>query len=360
MIEALTLIVPGEPDQRTGGYIYDGKIVEALRRMGWMVDVIGLEGEFPLADQTAVAAMDATLSSQADGAAVVIDGLALSAVPEAIASHAQRLDLSALVHPPLADETGLAESDRAHLLESERRALSLCRRIIVTSSFTARRLRELGLSADVAHVVEPGVEAQALAPAAVARLNNVTEPEQERLLCVASLTPRKGQDVLLEALAALPRDGWRCRLSGSDQRHPAFASRLKAQIQRLNLADRVELAGERDESQLNADYGWATVCVLPSHYEGYGMVVSESLARGLPMICTSGGALADTLPEGAGVKVPPNNAEALHAALQRWLSQPQLRREWTRGAARIRETLPSWADSARRFADALNVSQVAP
>jgi len=349
----LTLIVPGDPDQRTGGYLFDRRIVEELRQLGRTVDVVGLDGRFPLADQTAVASMDAALTALPEAAAVVIDGLALGAVPEAVSPHAARLDLSALVHHPLADETGLNQPDRQHLLDSERRALALCRRIIVTSAFTARRLVELDLSTHPAFVVEPGVEAAALAPAARARLGEAMEPAEEHLLCVASLTPRKGQDVLLDALAGLPGHGWRCRLSGSEQRDPAFARRVKQQVQRLGLVDRVELCGERDAAQLAADYAWATVCVLPSHYEGYGMVISEALARGLPVISTTGGALADTLPDGAGLKVAPNDVAQLQAAIARWMGDPSLRRELTAAAVRVREQLPGWADSARRFAMAL-------
>lgn len=354
MSEPLTLIVPGDPDQRTGGYLYDRCIVAELRRLGRAVRVVGLDGRFPLADATAAAAMEATLATLPDAAAVVIDGLALGAVPEAVSRHAERLDLSGLVHHPLADETGLSPAERERLLDSERRALALCRRIIVTSAFTARRLGELGLDARQAFVVEPGVEAAALAPAARARLAGTGEPVEQQLLCVASLTPRKGQDVLLEALAGLPRQGWHCRLSGDDRRDPAFAARLRRQLHALDLAGRVTLAGERDAAELAADYDWATVCVLPSHYEGYGMVVSEALARGLPMISTTGGALADTLPAGAGLRVPPNDPGALQDALLRWLNEPALRRELTASAAARRDRLPDWAESARRFNAALS------
>ena len=353
MSDTLTLIVPGDPAQRTGGYLYDHHIVEELRHAGRKVRVLGLSGRFPLADSGAARAMDAALSERPDGAAVVIDGLALGAVPDAVARHAARLDLSALVHHPLADETGLDPALQRQLLDSERRALALCRRIIVTSAFTARRLQALGLSERTPAVVEPGVATAALAPVANARLNEQPEPAEEQLLCVASLTPRKGQDVLLAALAGLEASNWRCRLSGSDQRDPAFAARLAAQLQALALGGRLELTGERDPLSLEADYAWATVCVLPSHYEGYGMVVSEALARGLPVISTTGGALADTLPDGAGLKVAPNDVGQLRAALERWLSEPQLRRDLTRAAVGLRAQLPSWADSARLFAAAL-------
>ncbi len=354
MSDGLTLIVPGNPDQRTGGYLYDRRIVEELRRLGRSVDVVGLDGRFPIADETAAESMESALAALPDGAQVVIDGLALGAVPDAVAPHAERLDLNALVHHPLADETGLSAADQALLLDRERRALALCRRIVVTSRFTARRLIELGLSKLRARVVEPGVEVSALAPAVKARLDNAPEPNEERMLCVASLTPRKGQDVLLDALGGLSRSRWRCRLSGSDQRDPDFAAALRARIQRLALDERIELVGERDEAQLAADYDWATVCVLPSHYEGYGMVVTEALARGLPVISTTGGALADTLPDDAGIQVAPGNVEQLRAALLRWLGDPPLRRELTRGAAGRRAALASWAGSAGRFADALD------
>ena len=354
MSKSLTLIVPGNPDQRTGGYLYDRRIVEELRRQGRSIDMIGLDGRFPIADETAAESMDSALAALPDGAQVVIDGLALGAVPEAVARHAEQLDLNALVHHPLADETGLSAADQALLLDRERRALALCRRIIVTSHFTARRLVELGMVERHAYVVEPGVEPAPLAPAVEARLDNAPEPNEERLLCVASLTPRKGQDVLLDALGGLSRSRWRCRLSGSDQRDSDFAAGLRTRIQRLALDDQVELVGERDEVELADDYDWATVCVLPSHYEGYGMVVTEALARGLPVISTSGGALADTLPDGAGMKVTPGNVEQLRAALLRWLGDPPLRRELTRGAADRRTALPGWADSARRFSEALD------
>lgn len=360
MSQALTLIVPGDPNQRTGGYLYDRQITEQLRTLGRDVEVIGLEGAFPLADETAFNSMDTALAALADGTAVVIDGLALGAVPDAVARHAHRLDLSALVHHPLADETGLSTADQALLLERERRALALCRRVIVTSRFTALRLHTLGLSKQHAFVVEPGVEAATLAPSTLACLNHASEPAEQHLLCVASLTPRKGQDVLLTALAGLPTAGWRCRLSGSAQRDPDFADNLKNQIKRSGLSDRVELAGERNEAELAADYDWATVCVLPSHYEGYGMVVTEALARGLPVISTTGGALADTLPDDAGLKVAPNRPDQLGQAIGRWLSDLALRRDLTLGASRARARLPDWRNSAQRFAEALARDQPQP
>src|SRR5699024_3943568 len=134
-----------------------------------------------------------------------------------------------------------------------------------------------------------------------------------------ALTPRKGHDILVRALAGLVKHDWHCVLVGSTQRDAAWADNIAAMIDEAGLGDRIECLGECDAGTLAAEYHRASVCVLPSHYEGYGMVVSESLARGLPMVATTGGALADTAPDDCCLKVAPGDVEALRQALSRWL-----------------------------------------
>lgn len=358
MSEALTWIVPGDPDQRTGGYLYDGRIVRELRRLGWMVEVVGLGGRFPDADALAAEAMHAALARLPDGARVVIDGLALGGLPEAVAGQAGRLDISALVHHPLADETGLDTARRERFLTLERRALAACRRVIVTSPFTARRLQALGLDERAARVVEPGVDRAPLAEAVAARLDAREPVGQERLLCVAALTPRKGHDILVGALAGLVEHDWHCVLAGSTQRDAAWAERLAAAIDEAGLSGLVECLGECDAGTLDAEYCRASVCVLPSHYEGYGMVVSESLARGLPMITTTGGALADTAPDDCCLKVAPGDIDGLREALRRWLDEPDLRQAMMQASAARRGHLRDWSEAGQAFSAALKAAPV--
>lgn len=348
----LSLIVPGDPGQLTGGYIYDARIVSELRVQGWSVDVIGLKGRFPLPDARARAQLDRALSGLPDGRRVVIDGLALGGLPEVVRDH-QRLDLTALVHHPLADETGLPESTRACLLDSERRALASCRRVIVTSHFTARRLAELCLCQHAPGVIEPGVEIADLAGPVARRIQGKTVETSENLLCVASLVPRKGQDVLINALAGLADQPWYCVLAGSARRDPDYAAGLNELIRTSKLDGRIELTGELDEKQLQSRYHQASLCVLPSHYEGYGMVVTEALARGLPLVASTGGALAETVPDQAALKIPPGDVKALQAALARWLDDASLRQQLTGQAIATRDQLPGWSQAGKHFARAL-------
>lgn len=350
MNQRFSLMVAGDPDQRTGGYLYDAHIVAALRAQGWAIDVIGLEGVFPDADATASQALECALAAQLDGATVVIDGLAMGALPDVVIRHVDRLAITALVHHPLGDELGLDTAEQQRLHQSELRALAAVPRIIVTSQFTARRLSTLAdayaipLKASTT-VVEPGVEQAPVSPAG--------EPgEPLRLLCVATLTPRKGQDVLIEALAGLKASGWRCDCYGG-ARDAEFTLRLQYLVEFHDLEAQVTLHGECGSDTLEAAYQHAHALVLPSWYEGYGMVVTEALAHGLPVITTTGGALRDTLPAGAGLSVEPGDVETLQNTIERFCDDAELRASLRQGAIETRQALKDWPAAAEGFASAL-------
>ncbi|MDT8878784.1 glycosyltransferase family 4 protein [Halomonas saccharevitans] len=353
----LVLIVAGNPDQKTGGYLYDARMVAELRRQAWRVEVVGLQGRFPLPDRKARHSLATTLAGLADDALVVIDGLAMGGLPDEVERHAERLRIVALVHHPLADETGLDVARKAWFREREAWALAAARRVIVTSHHTARGLSEYGVPDQRIRVAEPGVDR---APLADAALDPEVPASAGRLLCVATLTPRKGLGLLVEALAALTDRAWACEVIGSHRRDPGHAHALLAETRRLGLADRLRFMGEQDDRELEAAYRRAALFVLPSWYEGYGMVVTEALARGLPVITTTGGALADTLPPAAGIAVPPGDVGALREALSGWLDDPGLRHRLRRGAREARNGLADWPAAARDFMAALNAIPEAP
>ncbi|MFB9867113.1 glycosyltransferase [Vreelandella sulfidaeris] len=357
MSQRFTLIVAGDPAQRTGGYLYDAHIVSALREQGWQIEVLGLAGTFPDADSEATQALGKALASLPDQTAVVIDGLAMGALPEIVAQHAKRLEITALLHHPLGDELGLVDADQQRFHRSELSALASVARIIVTSHFTARRLPALAehyampITASIS-VVEPGVDQAPVSTAAA-------PDEPLRLLCVATLTPRKGQDILVEALAGLKDAPWQCDCYGA-ARDPEFTQRVEQLIEHNHLQDKIKLHGECDSETLEAAYRQAHALVLPSWYEGYGMVVTEALAHGLPVITSTGGALLDTLPKGAGLSFPPGDSAALHNALQRFCGDAELRGQLRQGATQARDELNDWNMAGSAFAAALSTTLSAP
>jgi len=278
----------------------------------------------------------------------VIDGLALPAFEPL----AERLPQPwvALVHHPLALETGLPPDQAAAFAALERRLLPQAARIIVTSPQTRRDLGAYGIDPARIGAVLPGTDPAPLAAGG--------QGPGLTLLCVASLTPRKGHLVLLEALTRLPDLEWRLICVGSAERDPACAAAIRETIGRLGLERRVQLVGERDAADLGPCYDGADLFVLASHHEGYGMVLAEALARGLPVVATTAGAIPDTVPGSAGILVPPGDVAALAEVLHRVITDPALRARLAEGARAARAHLPSWADAARAFAAELD--RVAP
>ena len=339
----LHFVVPGSLDQRTGGYIYDTKMVEGLRRRGWAVVVHSLAGEFPSGDARARASLAETLVRLPDGVRVVIDGLAMAGLPDVVRAQRTRLKVLALVHLLSADETGLEPSQRDRFLMLEREALAASTGVIVTSSFTATRLQDIGVDPALIRTAPPGTDA---APPATGP--GPAAPPQ--LLCVASVTPRKGHDVLVRALTRLADTPWSCVCAGSLTRSPAFARLVQTAVLDAGVSGRIVFRGECDEDTVDALYLASSIFVLPSYYEGYGMVLTEAMARGLPVITTNGGAIPDTVPTDAGILVPPGDDAALAHALDLLLADApnephsaRTRRARLGAAARQHASgLPNW------------------
>lgn len=345
----LHVVVPGPLEQWTGGYIYDARMVAGLRVQGWSVHVHNLPGQFPDVDGIAREAMTGTLAAIPDGARVIIDGLAMGGDPVSIGREGGRLRILSLVHHPLADETGIGEVARARFERCESAALAACVGVVVTSDFTARRMAGFGVPVTRVRVAPPGADRVSLA---VGPGSGVPPA----LLCVASVVPRKGQDVLVRALAAIQNLRWTCSCVGSYDRDPAFAQSVVELIRAFGLESRIQLMGECEPEQLDAFYHSATVFVLPSHYEGYGMVLVDALVRGLPIVSTTGGAIPFTVPSGAGVLVSPGDERALAGGL-RSLLEPgagEARRKDLAEVARHHAVaVPEWNEAARVFGEAV-------
>jgi glycosyltransferase involved in cell wall biosynthesis len=221
--------------------------------------------------------------------------------------------------------------------------------VVVSSTFTARNLAAYGVPADRVRVVVPGTEP---APLAVGP-GDGRPPE---LLCVASLTPRKGYDVLVAALARVQDLPWTCTCAGSPERDPAHAELVRRLLADAGLSDRVRLVGEREGAALEGLYRKASLFVLASYHEGYGMALADALARGLPVVSTTGGAIPFTVPADAGRLVAPGDPARLADALRSLLgpSGAPVRARLSEAARRHAVTLPAWRDSVGAFAAAID------
>jgi glycosyltransferase involved in cell wall biosynthesis len=334
------VIVPegiDDPERPSGGNTYDRQVCRGLAALGWAVHQHAVPGAWPRPGEAGHAALARAVRRIPDDAAVLLDGLIASTAPETLVPHARRVRQVVLVHMPLGHRPpdGEAGAVRAR----EREVLVAAAAVVTTSAWTRRRLGELyALPADRVHVTEPGVDAARLAPGSAAG---------DALLCVAALTPDKGHDVLLDALATATDLSWRCACVGSLVRDPAFADGVRRRARDSGLGDRVRFQGPCTGQELDRAYAAADLLVLASYTETYGMVVTEALARGLPVLATEVGGVTEALGHGEdgtrpGLLVPPGDPAALGVALRTWLNDAELRGRLRRAARERRASLRRW------------------
>jgi glycosyltransferase involved in cell wall biosynthesis len=345
-VKRFVFAVPGDLATPTGGYAYDRRMVAELREIGWHVDVADIGNEFPRPSERARSAARDRLLAVPSGTPIVVDGLAFGVLPELAAELHRDHPLLALVHHPLALESGIAPADAEDFRRRERTALAHTDRVIVTSPSTAQRLAaDYAVAAGRITVALPGSEARATA-------------RRDRggplaLLAVGAVVRRKGYDVLIEALATLRDLPWRMIIVGDRTRSPATVEALDAAVRRHELGDRVAFAGAVEDARLAALHAEADLFVLPSRFEGYGMAFAEAIAHGLPVIGTTAGAIPDTVPDGAGILVPPDDAAALARALRHLITDRGAREKLAAAARAAAVRLPTWRQSAQEFARAI-------
>lgn len=343
MIGTLVFAVPGDLSTPTGGYAYDRRMIAELERFAETITVLDLGEGFPRPDPTIRAAALTRLAAVPRDSPVLIDGLALGVLPELVARR-QSHRLIALVHHPLALESGLSEPEIQALRASERAALAAVRHVVTTSQTVARILiADYGVPSSQITIAPPGTD-----PAPAARGSGGPAVV---LLAVGAITARKGYDVLVAALGMVRAPRWRLTIVGDRHRDPAASARLEADIARLGLSDRIALAGAISRARLEALYDGADLFVLASRFEGYGMAFADAMVRGLPIIGTIAGAIPETAPE--ALLVPPDNAVALAAALDRVIGDCRTRRQLAAAARRTARNLPAWSTSARLVAQAV-------
>jgi glycosyltransferase involved in cell wall biosynthesis len=342
-VRRIAFAIPGDLATATGGYIYDRRIIAELREQGWIVDLIKLGDGFPHPGAEVLACAQDILLNIEPGCPLIIDGLAFAVMPEAAALICKRHPLIALVHHPLALESGLSLAQAEAFKVSEIAALRHARHVIVTGRATAKDLsRDFEVAPERVSVVCPGTDRGQLASG--------SSDGVLRLLAVGSIVPRKGFDILVAALAMLKDLPWHLTIAGDRTRDALAPAQLDRDLERFALTDRIHLLGAVTSEVLESLYIKADLFVLASRFEGYGMAYAEALAHGLPVVGTTAGAIPDTVPLAAGVLVEPDNVEQLASALRQIMTDPVLRTQLSRGAIQAAQDQPTWQQSAKAFA----------
>jgi glycosyltransferase involved in cell wall biosynthesis len=346
----VTWAIPGDIATLTGGYAYDRRLIAELKSLGWEVDLLGLGDGFPAPTAAQKARAEALLLAATSRHPLVVDGLAFGALPEVAARLHRTRPVIALVHHPLALETGLAAREAERLALSERAALAATRRVVATSRWTADLLVErFGVAPERLAVVLPGTDR---VPFSIG-----SDDGPLRLISVGAVVPRKGFDFLVEALAPLRHLRWHLTIVGDRRRDAAAVARLDSLIARHGLEQRVDTPGTLSADRLAELHRRADLFVLASRFEGYGMAFAEALARGLPIVGTTGGATPETVPAAASRLVAPGDVAALSEALRALIEDDGCRRALAAAARAAAARLPSWPEQAAKFGDVLMCSR---
>jgi glycosyltransferase involved in cell wall biosynthesis len=311
-----------DPERVSGGNVYDRHLRDGLTRLGWDIRMSEVADAAEVA--SALAAVDR-------GGIALIDGLVAGRGPDSVEAESRRAHIVVLAHMVAATFPNATPE----VIEGERRALRHAERVIATSRWAAAELLARGMVDATRITVAPPGSRDSLAA--------VGPADEGDLLCIGVVAPHKGQDVLVDALGRLRDDEWTCTMAGSHSVAPEFAARVSSAAARFG--GRVRMPGVLDEAAVDVAYARAGILVAPSRAESFGMAIADARRCGLPVIATSVGGIPDTVAGGGAILVPRDDPGALADALQRWMTDPGLRKRLRAEAARMRPRAPRWDDT---------------
>src|SRR6056297_3999379 len=335
--------VPGDLSSPTGGYRYDSRLLAALRDTGRDVAHIRLPDGFPHPSDAQMAEACDLLAQVSADRVLIVDGLAFGALPTDALT---RIDapIVALVHHPLAHESGLPTPEAERLRALETANLARSAHILVPSPHIKDvLLADYAIDAHHITVIRPG--RPDLSPQGLPTPVPPDPHAPPLILSVGLLHPRKGHDILIDALAQITDLPWRAVIVGAPWA-PGHAETLTRQINGADLAGRVHLAGRIDRASLDRHYHEAYVFALATRYEGYGIVFDEALIHGLPIVSTTADAVPGTVPQDAGTLVAPEDASAFATALRHLLRDKTRHAAQSAAARQAAAALPGWPDAA--------------
>lgn len=329
--------IPGALETRTGGYIYDRRVLEGLTASGLPVRHVPLLVSWPDPTPEAEADLVQQLGALPSDMPLIMDGLVLGAMDTALLARQTR-PVIAMLHHPLGLETGLSPARVAFLLAREQANLRHVAHIVVSSQHTREILiDQFDVPAQQLSVALPGFDR----PAGGAAVEKLHPP---LILSVGIMCQRKGHDVLLAALGRIRGLDWQAVIAGRAQDAAVYQA-LIAQRAALGLEGRVRFVGELEADALSALYHQASLFALATRYEGYGMVLSEAQLHGLPVVSCAVGAVPQTVAGGGAILTAPDDADAFAGALAQVLQDRDLQARMGQDSLACTAALPTWQDT---------------
>jgi glycosyltransferase involved in cell wall biosynthesis len=334
----VAFVTVGDTGRLTGGYLYNARVLTALRKWGVAVEGIVPCGASTVEQEMAAPKLGLELNSRRFDV-IVVDALARIVCAPWLDRWRQERPVVAMVH----ELPSVAAPDAAFGRESEEPLLR-ADLLVVVSGHGRSILEERGVPAARIRVVPPGFDRLPTDDSSSASVRG----NAVRALCVAQWIPRKGILDLVRAWTLHERPGASLKLVGETDADPAYAASVHAAIADAPNAS-IIVRGPVNDAALDAAYAAADLFVLPSRYEGYGIVYAEALARGLPVVACGVGPVPELVGGEAALLVEPGDVEGLSGALALLLQDAALRERMSAAARRRAKSLPRWEDTAAGF-----------
>jgi glycosyltransferase involved in cell wall biosynthesis len=341
----VAFVTVGDTGRLTGGYLYNNRVLTAVRDRGVAVEEMVPCGASPREQEEAAPHFSSVLNPRCFDV-IVVDALARIVGAPWLDRWREEGPVVAMVHElpsvaALRDATDKEWEYEETLLRADR--------LIAVSEHGKSILENRGVPAARIRVVPPGFDR--LPPNNVATTPR-TGDGTVRVLCVAQWIPRKGILDLVRAWALHERPGASLQLVGETDADPAYAASVRAAIAGAPEAS-ITVDGPVDDAALGVAYAAADLFVLPSRYEGYGVVYAEALAHGLPVVACSVGPVSEVVDKEAALLVPPGDVGALSGALNLLLEDTALRERMSAAAFSRAKRLPRWEDATVGFLSVL-------
>ena len=340
----VAFVTVGDTGRKTGGHLYNARVLAGLEARGVEVHRLVVGGSDPKEQQKA-APRAGTMLNLSSYDAVLVDALARKAVAPHLDRWRASSPVVALVHelPSVAGgEAGGTAGEKRHEEPLLRADL-----VVAVSEHGESLLKGRGVAPGRVRVVPPGCD-RLVPPGGVPARRRVGPV---RALCVAQWIPRKGILTLVEAWGRRPRPGAELELVGETDADPAYASSVREAI--AEAEGPIAVSGAVGDAALADAYASADLFVLPSRYEGYGMVFAEALLFGLPVVACGVGPVPDLVGAEAALLVPPDDPRALCEALDLLLGDHALRGRMSVAARRRAAGLPRWEATVAGLHEAL-------
>ncbi len=348
----LGLVIYGSLETLSGGFLYDRKLVEFLRRRGEQVEIIALPWRTyarHLLDNFSFKVFQHLTQTPVD--VLLQDELchpSLFWLNRRVRQYQPHIPIISIVHHLRCSEARAAWQNRLYRLV-ERRYVASVDGFIFNSRDTERTVESVVGGKKPAVLAVPGGDRFATTITETQIRERVRAAGLLQILFLGNLIPRKGLHILLAALATLPPHAWHLTAVGSFTMDPAYAQSVHRQIEDLALGGQVTFTGPLVDEEVAARLFQSHVLAVPSSYEGYGIVYLEGMSFGLPAIATTAGGAKEIITPGKdGFLIAPGDTAGLAECLGQVLHN---REKLLAMSLAARETFlahPTWEESCAK------------